>query len=155
MNNILQKAFLIIIISSLGYSAANAQGKGVGLGIMVGQPTGVNAKIWLSKTSAIVLGGAYNFKNEAMQVQADYLYHFNNAFPITTGKIPVYAGVGGTVSYKKNGLDPDYRIRIPVGLSYFLPTAPIDVFVEAVPVIIVKPESKVSLNGNVGVRYYF
>lgn len=146
-----------IIPAIILFISANcfAQSHGTGVGIMVGQPTGLTLKTWVSKTSAIALGGAYNFKNEGVQVQADYLYHFMNAFPITMGRIPVYTGIGGTISYKKNSSDPDYGIRLPVGFSYFMPASKFDLFVEADPVIIIKPESRVSLNGNVGIRYFF
>ena len=153
--NTLQKVFLIIIINLMSFSVGFAQGKGVGLGVMLGQPTGISAKVWVSTTSAFALGTAYSFKDKAMEVQADYLLHLNHVFPLTTGKIPVYIGIGGTVSFKNNNQDPNYGIRVPVGISYFIPTVPVDVFIEAVPVIGIKPESRVSLNGNIGVRYFF
>ncbi|CAN5661153.1 hypothetical protein BH10BAC5_BH10BAC5_25220 [soil metagenome] len=156
MTTYLQKAFLIITIFCLFIiSDINAQSKGFGLGVMLGQPTGISAKLWLSKTSAIAAGGAWNFKNKALQVQVDYLHHFNDVFPITVGKMPVYAGVGASINFKNDGTEPDYGIRLPVGISYYLPISNVDVYVEAVPIIIIKPVSRVGLNGNIGVRYFF
>lgn len=154
MINNLIKIVLTILISVSFSKFSAAQEKGFGIGVMLGQPTGISAKLWISKTSAIDGGAAWNFKDEAMQVHADYIKHLN-IFPLVTGKLPVYAGIGVTANVNKKGDEESYGIRVPLGITYFLPTASFDVFVEAVPVYVIRPESKVTLNGNVGVRYFF
>ncbi len=38
---------------------AQAGEKGLGVGLIVGEPTGVTVKKWLTRSSAIVVSGAY------------------------------------------------------------------------------------------------
>src|SRR5690242_4684738 len=51
----------------------------LGLGVMLGEPTGLNAKYWLSDTRALQFGLAYSFGNY-MALLGDYLFHFPSAF---------------------------------------------------------------------------
>ena len=55
---------------------AHAGEKGFGVGLIVGEPTGVTAKKWLTGSSAIVVSGAYSFGgDDELRIQADYLMH--------------------------------------------------------------------------------
>src|SRR6056297_1658834 len=57
---------------------ANVDGtRNLGLGLMLGEPTGVSVKSWLGTKSAFDIGAAWSLsgRNEALHLHADYLYH--------------------------------------------------------------------------------
>ena len=145
--------FIFIIICLSKFSSA--QETGLGVGIMLGEPTGFSAKKWLSSTSAIDGGLAWSFVNDgSMQIHGDYLFHFPDF--ISKPKLTAYLGVGGRIKFKGNDKgESSLGIRIPAGLTYIFPDAPFDAFVEVAPVFDLTPETRSSFNSAIGVRYYF
>ena len=146
--------FILTLISLNIYS----QDKGFGIGIIVGEPTGLSFKGWLSSTSAVDAGLAWSFVNQgSLHVHADYLHHIYNVIDISSGKMPLYVGVGGRIKIKNNKSNTDDRIgvRIPFGIDYMFAGAPVDVFLEIVPVLDLTPKTDVSINGGIGFRYFF
>jgi len=133
--------------------ASLAQGS-FGIGIIVGEPTGVSAKIWLSQRSAIDLAAAWSFADEtALHIHGDYVTHFFDLLSVSKGSLPLYAGVGARVKFGEN--DDYIGIRIPVGLAYLFEGVPLDVFLEVVPLLDVAPDTEFTLNAAIGVRYFF
>lgn len=132
---------------------ANAQGK-FGLGIIVGEPTGISGKYHLSSESAIdgAIGWS-SYKYGATHIHMDYLQNFAKLGP----EVPVYFGVGGRIKFKNNDKNEDLRLaaRIPVGIVYEPTTVPIDLFVELVPMLDLTPATEFSWNAAFGIRYYF
>ena len=90
--------FFISVIGTLmlmNASISFAQSSGTGLGIMLGEPTGVNLKSWISSSSAFDVGLAWSFTHEgSMHIHADYLYHNYN---LISSNIPFYVGIGGRI----------------------------------------------------------
>lgn len=67
---------------------------------MVGEPTGLTAKTWVSERSAFDLGVGWSFDGEtSLHVHASYLWHFYDLVAIEEGKLPFYIGLG--VRYKQ------------------------------------------------------
>lgn len=146
------------LIYMLAPQAAQAQaytgnGGNFGIGIMVGEPTGVSVKTWMSANSAIGLGAAWSLagSNEAVHLHADYLQHswFSN---VDNGQLAFYFGLGGRIIFAS---DAEAGIRIPLGLNYVFESAPFDIFVEAVPILNLTPDTDFAGNGAAGIRYYF
>jgi hypothetical protein len=130
-----------------------AQGHGFGMGIVLGEPTGLSAKLWTSGDNAFDFAAAWSFKGDGnLLLQADYVWHFFNLIPVSSGKLPLYIGIGGRVVLAN---DPQFGIRIPIGLDYLFATAPIDVFIELVPILDLAPETDFGVGGGIGVRYWF
>jgi hypothetical protein len=46
-------------------------------------------------------------------------------------------------------------IRLPIGISVLPPAIPVDAFMEIVPVMGLLPETSITLDGALGIRYYF
>ena len=64
--------FLVILLI-LANSASVSQDRGFGLGIIVGEPTGVSMKGWLTATTAVDGGLAWSFvKGTSFHIHADY-----------------------------------------------------------------------------------
>lgn len=150
----------VIIFLLITTMAAQAQDKGFGLGIIAGEPTGLNGKSWLSQNTALDFTAAWSFAhggrrgsdNDAVQLHADYLIHHFTLIPVDKGKLPFYYGIGARVVLgDKTGLGA----RIPVGLDYHFQNARVDIFFEIVPVLDLIPSTVFDLNGAIGVRFWF
>lgn len=124
-----------------------------GIGVMLGEPTGISVKSWNGDYSAFDIGAAWSLsdRDEAIHLHADYLLHswFDD---IENGRLAFYYGIGGRIIFSD---DANAGIRVPLGLNYVFQTAPFDVFVEAVPILDLTPDTEFAGNGAVGIRYYF
>ena len=66
-----------------------AQESGFGIGIMIGEPTGLSMKQWLNSSNAIDAGVGWSFtENGSIHLHADYLYHNYDLIKISDAKIP-------------------------------------------------------------------
>lgn len=151
MNTNLAKIFLVIVIFS---SVSFAQSKGFGLGILLGQPSAISAKLWTNSTTAFDFGLGYSFESQnRVHIHADYLFHVKNIFN-TTENISLYYGPGARMSFHEND-DSRLGVRFDVGLVWIPRNAPIDVFIELAPILDIIPETSFAMNGGIGVRYFF
>ena len=121
--------------------SATAQGRW-GIGIILGEPTGISGKLWTSERTAIDAAAAWSFSDDAaFHLHADYLLHNFDLIEVDRGKLPVYFGVGGRVKFES---DSKVGVRIPVGLTYIFEGMPIDIFFEVVPLLDLIPEASVT-----------
>ncbi|MEW6305517.1 MAG: hypothetical protein AB1705_18730, partial [Verrucomicrobiota bacterium] len=128
---------------------------GFGVGTILGEPTGLSLKYWLTAKSAVDGGVAWSFKdNDSFHLHGDYLWHNFDLLPVNKGRLPFYFGVGGRVLFEEDR-DTRFGVRGPVGLAYMFANAPVDIFVEVAPIIDITPKTKLTFNGGIGVRYYF
>ncbi len=144
---------------------AQAQDDGFGVGISVGEPTGLSFKGWLDNTRAIDVGLAWSFsENDSLQFHADYLIHdFNMLRPTELeGRMAVYYGLGARIKLSedndgrgRNRDDTLVGVRIPIGVTYHFPRSPVDLFGEFVPVLDLAPDTDFDLNLAIGARLYF
>lgn len=153
-NSVIALAILLSagVLSDDAAAQANDDGNhNFGLGLMLGEPTGVTIKSWFNRQSAFDVGAAWSLseRNEAVHLHADYLRH--NWFS-DTENLAFYYGVGGRVIFSNNATA---GIRVPLGLNYVFDSAPFDLFVEAVPILDLSPDVEFAGNGAVGIRYYF
>jgi hypothetical protein len=141
--------FILFLYSGLSH----AQQSGFGLGLMVGEPTGVSVKYWMSPWSAIDGAFAWSLdKNGKIQVHADYLWHNYEIISVIKGKLPIYYGIGGRLLFAKDNIA---GIRGVVGLDYLFASSPLDIFLELVPILDLAPKVDFDFNGAIGIRYYF
>ena len=145
-------AAVFILLCTITFTASAQDGK-FGIGVLLGEPTGISAKLWLGQTSAVDGVVAWSFTNNtSVTIHADYLFHFFDVLTIEQGSIPLYVGVGGTVSIAQ---EPDIGVRIPFGATYLFDTAPLDVFLEVAPVFLLFPATTFDFSGGIGIRFYF
>ncbi len=144
--------FLIVLIPILG-SAAAGQGKGFGLGFILGEPTGLSFKHWLSGTNAIDGGAAWSFGDKGyLHLHADYLFHKYDLVQVQKGRLPLYFGVGGRIGFATS---TRVGVRGVVGLNYQFHDAPLDAFLELAPILDLVPATRFTLNGGIGMRFFF
>ena len=150
----MKKTVLAVLLSLVLFTPAVFADRGpFGLGIILGEPTGISAKLWLGDSHAVDGAVAWSFQDDgAFYVHGSYLYHMHDLIPVEKGSLPVYVGIGGKFSLRD---DPYVGVRIPVGLVYHFPTAPLDVFLEVAPGLGLVPSTKADWGAGLGLRYYF
>jgi hypothetical protein len=122
---------------------------------MLGEPTGVSMKYWISEKSAVdgVVGWSF-IDDTNFHVHADYLYHLFDLIPVDEGRLPLY--FGGGVRYKlRDNKDDLFGFRGVVGVSYMFEDLPIDIFGEAGPIIDIVPDAKAHFSVGIGARFWF
>jgi len=151
----MKKLLVAIIFLLIFANISKAQDKGFGLGIMIGEPTGLSAKYWTSNTNAFDFGLAYSFvqKFSAVSIHADYLYHDFNVIK-SDYRLPVYYGFGARIRFVNNS-DNALGARGVVGIAWLNHKLPLDVFFEVVPVFNLIPSTSLNLDIALGARYYF
>ena len=141
---------LILVFSA---PASVAQDKGFGLGILLGDPTGLSAKLWTSSENAVDFGLAWSFRRDGFfHIHADYLWHFD---PQTRGpeRFRFQTGIGGRLGAGKGSAV--VGVRVPLIFAWWPRSVPLDVFVELAPLLDLVPATEFSVNGGVGVRFFF
>ena len=140
---------------------------GFGMALAVGEPSALSAKLWISEASAINASFGWSFyrrtpegmrKRGAPHAYIDYLYHFFDRVKARTGKFVYFMGVGVEGAY----MDYNDRfhekifmgMRFPFGLSYMFPNAPVDVFLELGPSIVVMRGMSFDMSACLGIRYW-
>ena len=147
-----RRLFLVLLIALISLGTAVAETDTFGIGVLLGEPTGLSAKVRLGPTSAIDAAAAWSFVDEgSFYFHADYLVHFNDIFTVDPGELPLYVGAGGMISLRE---DPLLGLRIPVGLAYEFEPVPLDVFFEIAPGMGIFPETSLEFGGGIGIRYY-
>jgi hypothetical protein len=144
---------IFILVAGFFPSAAVSQESGFGLGIILGEPTGISFKNWVGRRAAIDGGLAWSFGNDdSLHLHADYLVHNFDLFKVEKGKLILYYGIGGRVKTEKKSR---IGVRIPVGISYIFEKAPLDIFLELAPLLDLVPSTEFGLTCGIGIRYYF
>ncbi len=145
---------IVIAVMVVMVFAGNAASQGnFGLGIILGEPTGVSMKLWLTERTAIDAAAAWSFSDEAaFHLHADYLFHNFDLITVEEGRLPVHFGIGGRVKFED---DSRLGVRIPVGLTYIFDGAPIDIFFEVVPILDLVPDTEFEFNAAIGARFFF
>jgi hypothetical protein len=158
--------FIIILLSSTGLKSFSPNGKDFGFGIMIGDPTGLTAKIWTQKDRALVfsLGNSYLGN---LRLGVDYLWHFN-AF--NSNIVNLYAGPGMAIGFGESGgwwyqdknrkwyrsnNDIGLGVRGVFGINIVPKRSPIEIFGEIGVMVGVLPGTYANVEGDIGIRFYF
>lgn len=181
MKTILAMAALSALVAATPARAASQSGGAhpFGLGIMLGAPTGLSGKLYLSRPFALQMGLGWvdDFDDDdGLHVHLDVVWHPVILTRSAAVTLPLYLGVGGRIwehdhhfIYQGNWYDDDHTtigVRAPLGLLIDFNRVPLDVFFEvALTVDLVDVDDddepfdhdhdRVGLNGGIGIRYYF
>jgi hypothetical protein len=153
MKNVFVVAAACVILAS---GDVTAQAGSFGLGVILGEPTGLSAKAWLTKERAIDAAAAWSTYHDGFfQMHADLLFHEYRLIEVAEarGRIPLSYGVGGRIVLGKD--DEWVGVRFPFGVSYLFREVPLDVFFEIVPILDLLPDTDFDLDGAIGIRFYF
>ena len=146
-------AIVIILFGCLAGLSFGESKHNVGLGIILGEPTGISFKMWSSETVGFDAGAAWSFVDSSFfQIHGDMLFHNYNIFKVDTGKMSLFYGFGGRIKFAD---DTIVSLRVPVGISYEFEKTPIELFLEVAPMLNLTPATEVDIAGGIGFRYYF
>ena len=142
---------LTLLFVTAAVVPARAQGlQDLGVGVIVGDPMGGTAKLWLNDTVAVDFG--VGLSGDAA-IWGDVLWHAWDLFPQPPqGRLGAYVGMGPRVEAAN---DTQFALRTMAGLTWRLPRHPIELFAEAGPVFRLTQGGAVDADGGVGVRFYF
>lgn len=166
-HRILKNASLIFFMLLIVSTQLSAQGPGkkeFGFGIVLGEPTGLTMKYWLSGKNAldVSLGGSYF---GSPRIGVDYVWHFD-AFH--TSYLLLYAGPGVALGigegknylykvekgkfYSRNS-GSGIAVRGVVGLDFIPKRLPLDIFLEVGLLVGFSP-SGTAFDSALGIRFY-
>jgi len=150
----MRRSVLILVLVILFIpSLSSAQPRGFGLGIILGEPTGISFKSWMGSQTALDGGIAWSFEhNGSFHLHIDYLIHNFRLIEAEKGQLAIHYGIGGRIRTMRR---ERVGVRIPVGLSYFVEKAPVEIFLELGPVLDLTPATELRVTGGIGFRYYF
>lgn len=144
---------LCLLMFAFILNTMKAQDKNIGLGIIVGEPTGISFKYWTSSTTAFDAALAWSFiDGGAFHIHADYIFHNFNLIRFSEGRLPFYYGIGGRI---KTADKTQVGVRVPLGLAYMFNNTPVDIFLEVVPILNLAPKTDFRINAALGARYFF
>lgn len=155
---LLSLMFTLLIIPAFAAHAQEMGEKTIGVGLMVGEPTGFSGKVWWDDIVAFDGGLAWSFADDTdISIHGDVLWHnwdvLTEAFEIERdAELPLYYGVGVRLSA---GDDSRLGIRFVAGASLVFDEAPLDVFFEIAPIMDVAPETTLRAHTVIGVRVWF
>ena len=157
--------------TEVGYS------RNFGLGVVLGDPTGLSAKLWVGRTNALDFGlgfwgygvtdrcfadsngnqvcDHYGYHNGSINV--DYLWQSN--IIRSTAQLDWHVGVGGRMVFWGGGCPNDcvdLIARAPIGLDLMFQNPNfLEVFFEVAFGLYLIPPVYPDLEGGLGVRFYF
>jgi hypothetical protein len=143
-----------------------AQDSGFGIGVIIGEPTGVSAKLWTSSVNAFDFGLGWSIGGDRIgkfkgihtggsrvHFHMDYLWHAFDAIS-SSQRFPLYYGLGGRIN-SGAGYDASTAIRGVFGIAWLPHNTPIDVFLELVPSLQLTSSTGFALDAGIGARYFF
>jgi hypothetical protein len=146
----LKRCVFLIVVILLSFSITYAGNFGVG--VVVGEPTGLSFRLWQNKTQAFDFGVAWSLNANVLHLFADVVTHNYGVFRPTSGSMPFYYGVGVRVLSAES---TNFGIRIPLGIVYIPKGTNLDFFFELVPTLELVPQTTLDVDGSFGFRYYF
>lgn len=156
---------LLVLSIVIVIQCSQAQSRNFGIGLIIGEPTGISAKLWTSSENAFDFGLGwsmdgydryndryYNHNNSRVHFHMDYLWHAFNVIH-STQQFPLYYGIGGSVN-SGSGYTSTIAVRGVFGISWLPRDTPLDVFLELVPTLRLTNSSGLYIGAGIGARYY-
>lgn len=155
----------------VGKRGVAPMGRQLGVGLQLGYPTSVTAKLMLTGDQAVVGGvgfGAPGVFSPSLTIHADYLWHPHILMRAPPFRASWYIGGGAFVgitdgkarplfNYVYVGI-PNFMIfgaRLPIGFQVAMNHLPIEAYVEVTPALAVFPYIGLGASLALGGRYYF
>lgn len=156
----------ILMLLSLVFSGtvASAKASRFGLGVVLGDPTGLTGKYWLSRTRAIDGAMAWDLDDsDSLVFQTTYLLYHPAALKLDHVGLDFYYGVGlkfvwhDHENHHGHHDHDDFMLgpRVPVGLSYIFKKSRIQLFGELSVTLHLVESTDVDLGFGLGARYFF
>ncbi|MEK6647488.1 MAG: hypothetical protein AABY84_12530 [Candidatus Firestonebacteria bacterium] len=152
MKKVLLFATVLVCVFQMNvFGQEQMGGRNFGLGLELGDYSGVTAKIWTTDINALSMGIGFG---PFTRVHLDYLWHNFNVIKVDEGRLPLYYGFGGIIN-TANNVSTNFGIRGTIGMCYIFKNNNFDIFFELSPTLRFNPSSGLFLSGAIGGRYFF
>jgi hypothetical protein len=142
---------LLLILAGSSWAATNLEGRDeVGLGVILGEPSGLHGTFYWGQQQAIDVTAAWSFHDWFM-LAGDM--QFYNYIPNSPHEWRWFYGAGAYLAVPSNDQGV-FGVRIPLGLKYRFPHSPVDVYAEIVPALKLVPETEAVLQGGLGITFW-
>jgi len=162
---IARRAMFVAVLLIITVFPTMAQDDGLGLGVMIGDWSGVTGKYWVSSGMAVGFGvgaqvgpttvnasGDKENSGTIVRIYGDFLLHSPDAIQ-STEEFPVHYGLGAYLNTGGLG-DDEFGARLVLGLAYQVQQAPLDLYFDLVPYLQLDPSVGFGLAAVVGMRYF-
>jgi hypothetical protein len=140
---------LLVLAAQVGFS----QSSGIGLGLAIGNPTGIDCKGWITRSGALHLsiGWPDLSSHGGTALSAEYLWHAH-VFR-SRERFPLFYGVGGFFGVG-GGVDI-IAARGIFGIEWWPRGSNFDIFLQLMPALYFEPNSEFDFDFQLGARYFF
>jgi hypothetical protein len=124
-----------------------------GLGIILGNPTGISIKFLDNGATHFNAALSWSFdKDSYFHIHGDYIFSkYNLAHSGRRTNLQTFIGFGVQVETRHDNL----ALRLPLGIAYNFTDIPIDTFIELVPALELIPATDFHLGIALAIRYLF
>lgn len=130
----------------------------LGMGIQLGEPTGLTLKYKLTPSTALDATAGYNFLGKRITGQADFLVIF--PIEVYRGELSIYLGMGlvagtDTTSAEGSAFEGGIYIagQVPLGAEY--KPGIVGLYAEGDLRLNFFPDNNLGYGGGIGLRFYF
>ncbi len=133
----------------------------MGIGVILGEPTGLSMKLSAGSASSFDAAAAWSFLQQedrggipatggSIYFHLDYQQYFD-LVDVPSGRLPFFVGVGGKIYLGTDILA--LGVRIPLGVSYEFADVPLELFLEVAPGLLFFPSTTFDGGGGFGILY--
>ncbi len=143
---------LITILGPFAFAKKN-----LGVGIILGSPTGLSANYYTSSSTSIDVALSFSL-GQKMILHINKLWLYNRGLNLDGFVADWFWGVGGRLkNINDNSNNPETQMgpRVVIGLNKFITKIPIQLFGELALTMNIIPETTASFDFGIGARYYF
>jgi hypothetical protein len=147
LKRILFSILLLVLVAQVSFS----QRSGLGIGLVLGNPTGIDCKGWVTRSGAIhvSIGWPALDAHGSTALSAEYLWH---SFVFRSHEsFPLFYGIGGFFGLSNSII----AARGILGIAWWPRRSDFDIFLQLMPALYFEPTSEFDFDFQFGVRYFF
>jgi hypothetical protein len=128
--------------------------EGFGIGVVIGEPSGITASLPVGANNAFNLTAGYGLSHHGgnLTLLGNYVWHQRDLITVDAGKISLYYGPGARVLLARNS---EVGLGVTLGIDYLFEGAPLQAYLEVCPGINVVPNTETNATAGIGLRYFF
>lgn len=159
--NLLLPIFAVVVVVAMLAATVRPARAEIGIGLFVGQPTGLDIKLDLQRKTALdIVAGWKYFDDDGRDPYGHltFLVNLTNA----RGRdvvVPFRLGIGGAVWDAGSGDDVNIAVRAPFEVGIRFRRTPLEIYGEVALVLVLIDENdnddNIDADGGIGLRVYF
>jgi hypothetical protein len=121
-----------------------------GLGLILGEPSGLNTQFYWGPHQSVDVTAAWSLSDWFMAMGD---FQFYNRIADSPANWKWYYGLGAYLAAPRND-DGTFGLRIPLGLTYRVPSSAVEIWGEVAPALRLVPDTAPELQGGIGVTFW-